>query len=96
MAELYRIDDNVTSPYLTWARWNNESIAGGTCNSQCTQGDGQATGNHCPCLAYLTPAQIAQLDKESEPQQEVVAVGAGGKFDVVLGPYAAVMVEFHE
>jgi len=91
-AVLFRIDDNVTSPYLTWLQWNTDAVKAGTCNSQCDPPDSAA----CPCLNYLTPTQIAELDEISKPQQEVISIGKRGTFDITLAPYASVMVEFRE
>ena len=87
-AQLYRIDDNVTNPYATWLGWNNAAQEASKCNSQC------AKGKSCPCLNYLTPTQIEQLNEVSKMKQEEITIGAGGEISFTLAPYASVNVRF--
>lgn len=89
-AMLFRIDDNVTNPYTTWLGWNDAAKAAGKCNSHCAEG----MEAHCPCLNYLTPTQIAQLDAVSKMKQEEVVVGAGGKLSFDLAAFATVNIRF--
>lgn len=89
-AQLFRIDDNVTNPYTTWLGWNNAAKAAGKCNSHCAEG----MDAHCPCLNYLTPTQIAELDAAGQMAQEEVVVDAGGKLTFELAPYASVNIRF--
>ena len=73
------------------------SKAAGKCNSHCVgQNTKEGLGDEvtCPCLGYLSPTQIQQLDAISEMSQEEVTIGAGGKFSFVLAPYATVNIRF--
>jgi hypothetical protein len=61
-AQLYRIDDNVTNPYETWVGWDSAAQAAGMCNSHCKTADSTGSATACPCLMYLTPMQIDELN----------------------------------
>ena len=89
-AQLFRIDDNVTNPYTTWLAWNDAAKAAGKCNSHCAEG----MEAHCPCLNYLTPTQIAELDAAGQMGEEEIMVGEGGKLSFELAPYASVNIRF--
>ena len=49
---------------------------------------------HCPCLNYLTPTQIAELDAAGQMGEEEIMVGEGGKLSFELAPYASVNIRF--
>ena len=89
-AQLYRIDDNTTNPYLVWQNWSDTAQTAGKCNSHCAAG----MEAHCPCLNYLTPTQIALLNQASEMGQDEIQVMAGGKLSFELKPYAVVNIRF--
>jgi xylan 1,4-beta-xylosidase len=91
-AQLYRIDDNATNPYTTWLAWDKAAQAAGKCNSHCAKG----TESKCPCLNYLTPTQIDELNEVSSMKQEEITVGAGGKLSFTLAAYASVNIRFEE
>jgi hypothetical protein len=96
-AQLFRIDDNTTNPYPTYQKWSDTLQAAGKCNSHCVEkDDASKLGDEmtCPCLSYLSPTQIAQLDSVSQMGEEEVMIGAGGKFSFELAPYATVNIRF--
>ena len=65
-------------------------VSAGKCNSHCAPG----TESKCPCLNYLTPTQIEQLNEASQMKQEEIVVGAGGKLRFELAPYAVINIRF--
>jgi hypothetical protein len=53
-------------------------------------------GSKCPCLSYLTPTQIDQLNEVSSMKQEVVTIGAGGKLSFTRAAYVSVSIRFED
>jgi hypothetical protein len=90
------LKDETTNPYPTYQNWSDTLQKAGKCNSHCIENEDSKLGDEmsCPCLSYLSPTQIDQLDAVSQMGQEEVHIGAGGKFSFELAPYATVNIRF--
>ena len=96
-AQLFRIDDNTTNPYPTRTQWDADAKAAGNCNSRCASDTADVvTDFDCPCLSYLTPVQIEQLNAASAMGQEEIGILPGGKISFELAPHASVNIRFPE
>ena len=88
---------DATNPYQTWVGWDGAAQAAGKCNSHCKTADSTGSATACPCLMYLTPLQIDQLNAASDMKTETVAVSStaeGGKLSFELPAYGSVNIRF--